>query len=88
MKRILLGILVVGIILFTSCSARVKSNINTSRYSEGTNYYQDVDTKAVFAIVVIKTGINAQEDGVGIAYIPKSEVNQAIKDKIKNYKEQ
>lgn len=87
MKKILFGVVIVGSLLLSSCSARVKKNIDTSSYTTHTNYYQDKNTKAVFAIVIISTGINLQEDGVGIAYIPKAEVTPAIKKKIKNYKE-
>jgi len=85
MKKVF-GILMIAVVLMlSSCQARV-TDTNTSKYESGVQYFQD-DTGEVFALVVIKTGINAQEDGVGLAHIDKADVSPAIKAKIKNYTE-
>lgn len=80
--------MIVAVLALSSCKARVTSdNANTSRYEQGVAYFQDQNTKAVFALVVIKTGVSASEEGVGIAYIPKSDLTPEIIAQIKNYKE-
>ena len=86
MKKLFLGLAVVVALLFTSCQARV-TDTSLGKYEKGVQYFQDQETKAVFALVVIKTGINAQEDGVGLAYISKEDLTPEIKAKIKGYKE-
>ena len=86
MKKVF-GILMIAVVLMlSSCKARV-TDTNVTRYETGVQYFQDVNTGEVFALVVIKTGINAQEDGVGLAHIDRADVTPAIKAKIKNYKE-
>ena len=85
MKKILLILAVIT--LLTSCSVRVSDNVKTERFEDKVAYFQDQNTGAVFAVVAIKTGVNAQEDGVGLAYIPKSDITPKIKGMIKNYKE-
>ncbi len=88
MKRVFIILGIVLVMVLSSCKARVTSEkTNLNRYENGVAYFQDQETKAVFALVVIKTGINAQEDGVGLAYIPKDEITPGIKAKIKNYSE-
>jgi len=87
MKKLnaLLGILVI-MLLVTSCSVRVDGNVKTSRFENNVSYFQDQNTYAVFAVVAIKSGMNMNEDGVGMAYIPKSDVTPEIIAMIKNYK--
>ncbi len=87
MKKIL-GFLLIVTTLFvlSSCQARV-TDTKTEKYETGVQYFQDKNTGEVFALVVIKTGINAQEDGVGLAHIDKDDVTIAIKKQIKNYQE-
>lgn len=86
MKKVF-GILLIAVVLMlSSCQARV-TDTNTSKYESGVQYFQDKNTGEVFALVVIKTGINAQEDGVGLAHIDREDVTPKIKAKIKNYQE-
>jgi ascorbate-specific PTS system EIIC-type component UlaA len=78
---------VLASLMMTSCiKARVKT-VDTDRYEDKITYFQDQNTKAVFAIVVIKTGVRLTEDGIGLAYIPKDEVTPEIKSRIENYTE-
>lgn len=80
----LLGIILVIGLMLTSCQARV-TDTSLGKYESGVQYFQDKNTGEVFALVVIKTGINAQEDGVGLAHI--TVVTPEIQAQIKNYKE-
>ena len=86
MKKLLGLLLIAAVLVFSSCKARV-TDTNLNRYETGVQYFQDQNTGEVFALVVIKTGINAREDGVGLAHIDKADVTPIIKSKIKNYKE-
>ena len=92
MKKVLGLLLIAAVLVLSSCQARV-TDTNTTKYESGVQsqvarfgYFQD-DIGEVFALVVIKTGMNAQEDGVGLAHIDKADVTLAMKAKIKNYKE-
>ena len=86
MKKLFVVVLVLSFMMTGCFKARVKE-VNTERYEDKITYFQDKNTQAVFAIVVIKTGANLTEDGIGLAYIPKDEVTPEIKSRIKNYQE-
>jgi phage gp36-like protein len=86
MKKVLGIFMVVVALMFSSCQARV-TDTSLGKYEKGVQYFQDKNTGEVFALVVIKTGINAQEDGVGLAHIDKDDVTPEIKAQIKNYED-
>lgn len=86
MKKLFYLLAIVAALAMSSCKARV-TETNLDRYETGVQYFQDQNTKEVFALVVIKTGMNAQEDGVGLAHIDKSDVTPEIIALIPNYKE-
>jgi len=85
MKKVFGLLLIAAVLVLSSCQARV-TDTSLGKYEKGVQYFQD-DIGEVFALVVIKTGVNAQEDGVGLAHIDKTDVTPAMKAKIKNYKE-
>ena len=88
MKRVFIILGIVLVMVLSSCKARVTSDsASVKRYEDNITYFQDQNTGAVFALVVIKTGVSMSEEGVGIAYIPKSDLTPEIIAQIKNYKE-
>jgi hypothetical protein len=87
MKKVLLGtVLVLGLML-SSCQVKTSNIGNAEKFSDGVEYFQDKDTKAVFAVIVIRKQGSMQQEGIGLAYIPKSDITPEIKAEIKNYKE-
>jgi protein involved in sex pheromone biosynthesis len=86
MRKVLGMLLVAAVLVLSSCQARV-TDTSLGKYESGVQYFQDKKTGEVYALVVIKTGVNAQEDGVGLAHIDRDDVTQKIKAQIKNYKE-
>lgn len=87
MKKLNYLLIILGIILMTSCNVRVDNNVKTSRFEDKVHYFQCKKTGAVFAVVTIKSGVNMAEDGVGIAHISNADVTPAIKKEIKNFDE-
>ena len=85
LKQITLVFLFALFLISSGCKARVKDNVKTNRYENSVSYFQDKRTGSVFALVVIKTGVSASEEGVGLAYIPKSDINSKIISLIPNY---
>lgn len=88
MKKLFILLTAVAIMTLTSCQVKVKKDVKTQRFAVGTNYYQDAKTGAVYAIVVIKKPAGKTEVGVGIAYIPKTDLTPQITNQIKNYVKQ
>ena len=84
MKKLFYFLAIVFVLMLSSCKARV-TDTNLKRYETGVQYFQDQRTKEVFALVVIKTGINAQEDGVGLAHIDRADITPEIIALIPNY---
>ena len=85
MKKLFYLLAIVSVLVLSSCQARV-TDTSLAKYEKGVQYFQDQRTKEVFALVVIKTGMNAQEDGVGLAHIDKADVTPEIIALIPNYK--
>jgi len=85
MKKFLLILAVVALTM-TSCNVKTSNRTNPNEFKNGISYFQD-DVGSVFAVIVIRKQASMQQEGIGLAYIPKSEVTPAIKAKIKNYKE-
>ena len=84
MKKVFGISMVAAVLMLGSCQARV-TDTTLGKYEKGVQYFQDQQTGEVFALVVIKTGLNAQEDGVGLAHIDKDAITPEIKAQIKNY---
>ena len=87
MKKLGFILLLVFGLMLTSCQVKTSKIGSAEKFSDGVEYFQDPDTKAVFAVIVIRKQMSAVQEGIGLAYIPKSEVTPEIKAQIKNYKE-
>jgi len=83
-KTIILLVLAIGLIA-TSCKVRVSDNVKTNSFEDKVAYFQDQNTGAVFAVVAIRRAGSPQQEGVGIAYIPKEDLTTKITNQIKNY---
>lgn len=88
MRKTIVALLLGMVLLTVGCKARVSDNIAIKRYEDKVSYFQDQNTGTVYAIVVIKTGINLQEDGIGLSCIPESEITPEMIKLIPNYKAQ
>jgi hypothetical protein len=84
MKKLFYFLAIVSLLILNSCQARV-TDTNLTKYEKGIQYFQDKRTGEVFALVVIKTGINAGEDGVGFSHISKDDLTPEIIALIPNY---
>jgi len=73
-------------LMVTSCKVKTSNKGNADKIVDGVEYYQD-DTGAVFAIVIIRKQGSWEQSGIGLTYIPKSDLTPEIKAQIKNYKE-
>lgn len=85
MKKISILLIVFFILLLTSCKVRVSNNVNTKSFEDKVAYFQDQNTGAVFAVVAIRRAGSPQQEGVGLAHIPKSDLTPEIIAQIKNY---
>jgi len=86
MKKILSVFLIVVAFATTSCNVKVSDRTNPNEFKDGVTYFQD-DVGSVFAVIIIRKQMSMQQEGIGLAYIPKAEVTPEIKEMIKNYKE-
>lgn len=87
MKKALLGIVLVLGLMLSSCQVKTSNIGDAEKFSDGVEYFQDKETKAVFAVIVIRKQASMQQEGIGLAYIPKSDITPEIKARIKNYQE-
>ena len=87
MKKIYLVALTIALTFsLMSCNVKVSDRTNPNEFKDGVTYFQD-EVGSVFAVIIIRKQMSMQQEGIGLAYIPKAEVTPEIKAKIKNYKE-
>lgn len=86
MKKLFIGVMIALTLGLTSCQVKTSNLGDASQFENGISYFQDSKTGAVYAVVVIRKQGSMQQEGVGLAYIPKAELTPAIVKQIKHYK--
>lgn len=85
MKRIgILLALVIGLAL-TSCQVKTSNIGSADNFKNGVSYFQDKNTGEVFAVIVIRKQMSAQQEGIGLAHIPRADLTPAIVKQVKGY---
>ena len=85
MRKLTISLLLV--LTLASCGVKAKKVNDAEKYSNKIGYFQDETTGIVFGVLEIRKQGDPHIEGIGMTVIPKSEINQMVKEQIKNYKD-